>query len=141
MSHILHIDRVCVRLDDVVVIDRPDLRAHVRVQRMADGAALVLAAHDATRDGAPMLGNLCVIAARAGAIVRTGGLRMIVSWSATSVRSRAGSGDTRRCRLCFGALVADEPIVACGCGEPFHDDCDRARIDCPACGAPRTEVA
>ena len=148
MPHEIHFDDTRVIVDDVVELDRPELGARVRVHRARDGAAVVVVASDATCDGAALLGNVVVVAAGAGAIVRCGKLRVNIGWNATAVRRRA-CGDTaagasapssRRCRVCFGSFVPAETVVACACDESFHEDCDRARLDCPGCGAPRTEA-
>lgn len=149
MPHEIHSDGEHVVLVDVVEIDRRDRGARVRVLRGADGSAIVVAATGATRDGAPLIGNLGVVAAGAGAIVRAGTLRITIVWSATAMRRRAtaasvdAAGRVRRvsrCRTCFGAFTPGEIVIACACNEEFHQDCERARIDCPGCGAPRMEV-
>ena len=149
MAHELHFDEARVIVDDVVEIARPDLGARIRVHRARDGAAVVIVASDATCDGAPLLGNVAVVAAGAGAIVRCGKLRVKIAWNATAVRrlvcaADAAPGalavDSRRCRVCFGPFVPDETVVVCACDEGFHEDCDRARLDCPGCGAPRSEA-
>jgi hypothetical protein len=141
MPHELHFDHERVIVDDIVEIDRADVAARLRVHRASDGSAVIVAASATTRDGAPLVGNLAVVPAGTGAILRSGRLRIALTWSATAVRRRAGTTGSRRCRVCFGAFMAEEIVVACGCDETFHDECDRARVDCPACGAPRTEVA
>ncbi len=148
MPHEIHFDETRVIVEDVVEIDRPDLGARVRIHRAADGAVVIVVATDATRDGAPLLGNLGVVAAGAGAIVRCGRLRLEIAWNPTAVRRRpsaagvsgASSSLSQRCRVCFGAFAPAEIVVACACDESFHDDCDHARRDCPACGAPRREA-
>ena len=149
MPHEIHFDDTRLIVHDVVEIDRPELGARVRVHRAQDGAAVVVAASDATCDGAALLGNVVVVAAGAGAIVRCGKLRVNIAWNATAVRRRACAADatrgalaasSRRCGVCFGSFVADETAVVCACDETFHDDCDRVRLDCPACGAPRSEA-
>lgn len=109
---------------------RPWLRAH----RLANGDTVVITAAAATRDGAPLLGNLAVVPWGASALLRVGAARVEIAW-----QSRAETGTApaaTRCRLCFGAVTAGELQVQCSCAATFHEECDRVRHTCPACGQP-----
>jgi len=134
MPHVIAIaDRRHV-LRDEVLIGRASGDVLLRALRGPDGEAIVLASGDATRDGAPMLGRLGVVPWGAGAVLRVDRVRIEVGWCGGTAPGRARPGD--RCALCFGTLAPGEAAVVCDCTLTFHDDCNRARINCPGCGTP-----
>ena len=136
MAHSIVIDGTRHEIDDVgdvIDVGAASDGPLIRVQRGVDGAVVISTAA-ATRDGAPMLGNLAVVAAGEGALVRAGALLVRVEWQAVARRIRAAG--PAECRLCFGALAVNEPAVACGCDAPFHVECHALCETCPACGMP-----
>jgi len=106
----------------------------LRFHRLSNGDVVVIAAGAATLDGTPLLGHLGIIAWGSGAVLRAAGERVEVRWQAAGTRRPAQAGE--RCRVCFGACAAGEPVTLCACAAVFHDACDRVRINCPGCGAP-----
>jgi len=133
MAHSIVIDGARQELDHAIDVGDAGAAPRMRVQRGADGAVVISAA-PALRDGAPLLGNLAVVAPGEGALVRTGTLLVRVEWRAAprSIRAAAPAD----CRLCFGAFEPHEPAVACGCDAPFHVECHALCETCPACGMP-----
>jgi hypothetical protein len=116
---------------DVVVVD-----GVIGLVPLAARALAVVVGGEATRDGLAIVGGLAVLHAGEGATIRSAAGRVDVRWVAGSAATAARTA--QRCRLCFGAIPAGAPLVACDCDAPFHLDCDRARLDCPGCGAPRS---
>ena len=105
----------------------------LRVRRCADGSAVCITAADALRDGLPLLGNLTRIEWGSSALLRIGRTRVEIRWRAACERRPADAGAC--CRVCFGRFALGEVAVACVCGVLFHNDCERARLTCPGCGA------
>jgi hypothetical protein len=139
MPHEVVIHGERLPLHDVLDVGHAAGGPLLRFLRLPGGDAAVIAATDATRDGRPLVGNLGVVDWGTSALLRAGGLRAEVAWRAGGERRRDVAGG--RCRLCFGAFAPGETAVGCRCQVLFHEDCDRARLDCPACGAVREEVA
>ena len=134
MPHAIEIGGDRRVLLDELTIESPGAGPALRLLRLATGDALLIGP-GALVDGAPPLGAICVIERGAGARVRTGALAVEVAWQADPARRPIG--DAERCRLCFGGFVAQATAVSCACEALFHDACESARSDCPACGAPR----
>jgi hypothetical protein len=132
VPHVLALDDSRHEVTDATEIGRAGQLPVVRVHRTAAGV-VVISAVPATRDGAPMLGNLATVASGEGAVVRAGGLRMCLEWSAACRSVPAGVAP---CRLCFGTFASGEPAMACGCEAPFHVECHALCVTCPACGMP-----
>ena len=80
MPHEIVIGGERVALRDVVDLGRAAGAALLRVHRLANGDALVIAAGDARRDGAPLLGGLGIVAWGEGALLRVAGLRVEIIW-------------------------------------------------------------
>jgi hypothetical protein len=97
----------------------------------------VICAEPASRDGAPIIGNLAVVEPGEGALIRAGAQRVEIVWQAQSEPLAAPASG--RCRLCFGGFAANESAARCACNSWFHDRCDELRHNCPACGAARME--
>ena len=135
MPHEILIDRHPIELREATDIGRGGAAGLLRLQRRENGDLLIMIPGDATRDGAPVLGNLAIVARGEGALVRATGCCVEIVWQDRAGRRPVEAG--RRCRLCFGAFAPDEIAAACTCESVFHADCDDLRSDCPGCGAAR----
>jgi hypothetical protein len=135
MPHDMVIEGERFPVRDVTEIARGCTRPLLRAHRTSAGDLVVIAATSATRDGAPLLGNLAVVAWGTSALLRIGDRRVEAAWRDAEERRAAAAGE--RCRLCFGPFASDEAAVVCRCACVFHEDCNLARVDCPSCGAPR----
>jgi hypothetical protein len=139
MPHEIVVEGERRALHDVIELQRSTARAWLRAHKLTNGDALLIAAGDVLRDGAPMPGGLAIVERGAGALVRSAGQRVEVAWRGGASRRAAAAREC--CRLCFGAFADAEPAVTCACEAAFHQECDLARIDCPACGfAPEGDV-
>jgi hypothetical protein len=112
-----------------------------RVHPLASGGVAVLGPADATRDGAPIIGRLAVVAWGDGAILRAASERVAIVWDARAGRVVPRSGQA--CNLCHGGFDVgkDQAAIACACGMVFHLECHELVITCAECGAPRGDVA
>jgi len=138
MPHEVAIENVRHVLRDAVALGRHGDGPLVCLRRVASGDAVVMTTSDATRDGLPLLGGLCLVEWGASALLRVGGVRIEINWRASAERRIAAANE--KCRLCFGAFEEGEPQILCVCRERLHLDCDAVRFDCPACGEPRQTV-
>lgn len=114
-------------------------RALLRVQRTEQGDAIVFARGEMMRDGVPVLGNLTIVAWGESTLLRVARKRVELVWR--EIEERRVPPANACCRLCFGPFAAGETAIVCRCTCSFHQDCDRVRSDCPACGAPRGQGA
>jgi hypothetical protein len=133
VPHYLALDDVLHQLAEATDVGRAGSLPVLRVHPTETGGLVAISTVPATRDGAPMLGNLATIAWGEGAVVRANGLRIGVEWSAACRRVPAGLVP---CRLCFGSFAAGEIAMACSCDAPFHLECHALCVTCPACGMP-----
>jgi hypothetical protein len=138
MPHVITIADQQHVVRDTVEIGRAGGALLLQAFRLEDGDAVLIAGSDATRDGMPMLGRLAVVSWGAGAVIRVGGVRVEMRWQPGCAPARARADEA--CAVCFGTFARGETVVACDCTHAFHDDCNRARVNCMRCGTPATEV-
>jgi hypothetical protein len=140
MPHVVVTPAASLVLRDIVEVGRSGQVPVLRFVRMTGGDTVVLAPPSGARiDGRPMLGGLAVIDRGAGALVRAGEWRVEVRWQSAREWRTAPAG--LECAVCFGAIAAGEPIVACRCEAPAHADCATLAITCPGCAAPVQDEA